>query len=98
MIARIHTLSERYPRFGYRKIFALLQGEQWAVRRETVCRLRKREGLQAVKKAHKQRSMGTSTMVPTRAAHPNRVWSYDFAYDETTDGRRLKYLMVLDNM
>jgi putative transposase len=45
LVARIHALSERYPRFGYCKIFALRKGEQWAVSRETVRRLRKHEGL-----------------------------------------------------
>jgi putative transposase len=40
--------------------------------------------------------MGTSTATPTRAAHPNHVWSYDFVHDETTDGRRLQGLTVLD--
>ena len=96
MVARIHALSERYPRFGYRKIFALLKGEAWAVSRETVRRLRKCEGLQVVKRARKRRPRGTSTTVPTRARYPNHVWSYDFVHDETTDGRRLKCLTVLD--
>jgi hypothetical protein len=96
LVARIHALSERYPRFGYRKIFVLLKGKQWAVSRETVRRLRQREGLQVVKKARKRRPLGTSTAVPTRALYPNHVWSYDFVHDETTDGRRLKCLVVLD--
>jgi putative transposase len=96
LVARIHVLSERYPRFGYRKIFTLLKAEQWPVSRETVRRLRQREGLQVVKKARKRRPVGTNTAVPTRAAHPNHVWSYDFVHDETTDGRRLKCLTVLD--
>lgn len=96
LIARIYALSERYPRFGYRKIFALLKAEQWPVSRETVRRLRQREGLQVVKKARKRRPVGTNTAVPTRAVQPNYVWSYDFVHDETTDGRRLKCLTVLD--
>ena len=96
LVARIHALSERYPRFGYRKIFALLKGEQWAVSRETVRRLRQREGLQVVKKARKRRPLCQSTTVPTRALGPNHVWSYDFVYDETTDGRRLKWLPICD--
>jgi hypothetical protein len=37
-----------------------------------------------------------STITPTQAAHPNHVWSYDFVHDETTDGRRLKCVTVLD--
>lgn len=96
LVARMHALSERYPRFGYRKIFALLKGEQWVVSRETVRRLRKREGLQVVKKTRKRRPLGKSTTVPTRALYPNHVWSYDFVHDETTDGRRLKCLTMLD--
>jgi transposase InsO family protein len=96
LIQRIHTLSERYPRFGYRKIYYLLKAEQWGVNRETVRRIRKYEGLQVIKKERKRRPLGTSTTTPTRAAHPNHVWSYDFVHDETTDGRRLKCLTILD--
>jgi transposase InsO family protein len=92
----MHALSERYPRFGYRKIFALLKAEQWPVSRDMVRRLRKREGLQVVKKARTRRPVGTNTAVPTRAAHPNHVWSDDVVHDATTDGRRLKCLTVLD--
>ena len=44
LVARLHALSERYPRFGYRKIYTLLQADQWQVSRETVRRLRKYEG------------------------------------------------------
>jgi putative transposase len=96
LIQRIHTLSECYPRFGYWKIYYLLKAEQWGVNRETVRRIRKHEGLQVIRKACKRRPMGTSTTTPTRAAHPNHVWSSDFGHDETTDGRRLKCLTVLD--
>ena len=96
LIQRIHRLSEQYPRFGYRKISHLLQAERWGVNRETVRQLRKQEGLQVIKKKHKRHPVGVSTTTPTRAAHPNHVWSYDFVHDETTEGRCLKYLTVLD--
>jgi len=96
LIKRIHTLSEQYPRFGYQKLYHLLKAEQWGVNRETVRRIRKHEGLQVIKKTCKRHPVGASTTTPTRAAHPNHVWSYDFVHDETTDGRRLKCLTVLD--
>ena len=96
LVDRIHALSERYPRFGYRKIYALLKAEQWYVSRETVRCLRQREGLQVVKKGRKRRHVGTSTTTSIRAAYPNHVWSYAFVHDETTDGRQLKCLTVLD--
>src|SRR5438128_11733403 len=51
LIHRIHTLSEQYPRFGYRKSYHLLQAEPWGVNRETVRRVRQHAGLQVSKKA-----------------------------------------------
>jgi putative transposase len=96
LVARLHELSERYPRFGYRKIYVLLKQEHWRVSRETVRRIRQHEGLQVVKNVRKRHPVGKSTTTPTRAAHPNHVWSYDFVHDQTTDGRRLKCLTVLD--
>lgn len=33
---------------------------------------------------------------PLRSERPNHVWSYDFLYDQTADGRQLKLLPVVD--
>jgi putative transposase len=96
VVARIHTRSTRYPRFGYRKVYALLKAEPWHGSRETVHHIRNREGLQGVRKVRQRRPVGVSTTAPIRAERPNHVWSYDIVHDETTDGRRLKGLTVLD--
>ena len=64
--------------------------------RETVRRSRKHAGLQVIKTAPQRRPVGARTTTPTRAAHPNHVWSYDCVQDEPTDGRRLKCLTVRD--
>jgi putative transposase len=64
LMARIHALSERYPRFEYRKIYALRKAEQWHVRRETVQRLRKREGLVI----YRARSIPADDVVPGACA------------------------------
>ena len=44
LLERIHLRSARYPRFGSRKMYALLKAEPWCVSREMVRRIRKREG------------------------------------------------------
>jgi hypothetical protein len=31
-----------------------------------------------------------------RAEHPHQVWAMDFQFDATADGRRLKFLNVID--
>ena len=40
--------------------------------------------------------MGISTEKLNRAEHPNQVWSYDFVFDRTSEGRKLKCLTVVD--
>ncbi len=55
LLAEIHVLSEQYPRFGYRKIYARLKGSRWRVGREQVRLLRRREGLGVPQKAPKRR-------------------------------------------
>ena len=96
LVKRIHELSERYPRFGYRKIYDKLKAEEWTVGRETVRIIRKREGLQVVKKQRKRRTLGKSTVICTKAEYPAHVWCYDFVFDRTMDGRTLKCLTVMD--
>lgn len=96
LLARLHALSERYPRFGYRKIFHRLRGEGWRVGREQVRLLRRREGLRVPQRPTKRRRPGTSTTSIERAEYPNHVWSYDFVADQTADGKTLRFLTVID--
>ena len=96
LTGEIVRLSHRYPRFGYRKIHTLLINAGWHVSRETVRRIRKREGLPVRKKQPKKRLLGHSTTELQQAQYPNHVWSYDFVFDQTTDGRTLKHLTVVD--
>jgi len=96
LIEEIYRLSYAYPRFGYRKIHTLLVNAGYRVSREIVRLIRKQEGLQVKKKAKKKRSLGRSTAQLQQAQYPNHVWSYDFVHDQTTDGRTLKCLTVVD--
>jgi len=88
--------TDSYPRFGYRKIFDLLKRSGWRVGREQVRLLRRREGLRVPQKAVKRRRPGTSTTDPQRAEYPNHVWSYDFVADQTSDGKTLRFLTIID--
>ena len=49
-----------------------------------------------VRKRRKKRVLGRSTQWVHRASHPNHVWSYDFVHDQTTDGKSLRCLTVVD--
>lgn len=98
LIARMVQLSGRHPRYGYRRIWALLRRERWPVNRKRVQRLWRQQGLRVPQRQRKRRRLGSSTNACTRlqAAHKNHVWSYDFVRDQTEDGRRLKLLPVVD--
>lgn len=95
---RIVELARKHPRYGYRRITALLRAEGWRVNRKRVHRVWRAEGLRVVIKQHKRRRVGTSEqgVECRRAERPNQVWSYDFVMDQTQDGRRLKMLPVVD--
>jgi transposase InsO family protein len=96
LLSEIHALSERYPRFGYRKIYYRLKASGWRVGRERIRLLRRREGLKVPRRGPKRRRRGTSTIDAHQAVHPNHVWSYDFVSDQTSDGKTLRFLTVID--
>ena len=98
LVMKLRRLARRYPRYGYRMITALVRREGWRVNRKRVYRLWRQEGLQVPHKAHKRKRCGDSKngCIRKKAQYPNHVWTYDFLYDQTEDGRRLKLLPVVD--
>lgn len=89
----------KHPRYGDRRMHALLCGQGWRVNRKRVQRLWREAGLRVVAKQRKRpRLVGASENGCTRkkAEQGNHVWSYDFTMDQTVDGRRLKRMPVVD--
>jgi putative transposase len=98
LVKRMRELSADHPRYGYRRVWALLRAEKFEVNRKRVHRLWRREGLRVPQKQRKRRRLGhgENSCTRRRAESPNHVWSYDFVMDQTSDGRRLKLLPVVD--
>jgi putative transposase len=95
---RMVTLSRENPRYGYRRVWALLRREGWPVNNKRVHRLWRKEGLKVPDRQRKRRRVGDAENSCTRkrAEHLNHVWSYDFVMDLTEEGRRLKMMPVVD--
>ena len=93
---RIISLSWHHPRYGYRRIRALLAREGWTVSRKQVQRIRRREGLKVRSKPKKITRHGISTGLPTQATHRHHVWTWDFIFDRTDNGGTLKMMTLLD--
>jgi len=68
----------------------------WTISRGQQVRLiRRREGLQVVRKRRKRKVLGMTIQSVHWAKFPNHMWSYDFVCDQTEDGRQLKCLTVV---
>lgn len=92
---QVIELSLSEPRWGYRKVYDRLKLDGVSIGRETVRLIRKREGLQVRRKQHKKHYPGTCGEL-TQAEYPHHVWCYDFVFDATYEGRRLKCLTIVD--
>jgi len=98
LLKRMKQLRRKHPRYGYRRIWVRLVRKGWQVNLKRVHRLWKEAGWQIRTKAKKKRRLGSSENGCTQrqAERRNQVWSYDFVFDRTEDGRQLKFLPILD--
>lgn len=93
---RLRELSAEHPRYGYRRIAALLRREGWEVGKRHIQRLRRAAGLRVPATRRKNIRRGVSTGLPTTAMHRNHVWTWDFIADATVRGGALRILTILD--
>ncbi len=100
LVERMIVLSRENPRYGYRRVWALLRREGWLVNKKRVHRLWREEGLKVPEKQRKRLRLteggSENGCTRKRAEHKDHVWSYDFVMDRTEDGRRLKMMPVVD--
>ena len=93
---RLRVLSEAPPRYGYRRIAALLRQEGWVTGKRQVQRLRRADGLRVSPTRRRLVRQGVSTGLPTKATRRGHVWTWDFVSDATVRGGALKTLTILD--
>jgi len=93
LVADITALAHTHPRYGYRRVWALLRRTR-PVNRKRVHRLWQQAHLQ-VKRTSRRRSQ-RQPATPVTAAYPHHVWAYDFMEDHAVDGSCLRVLTVMD--
>ena len=96
LLNRIKKLALRHPRYGYRRVWALLKREGERINRKKILRLWRKAGLVLKRRPSRIRRKGNRVEGPLRATHPRHVVTYDFVFDRTADGRALKLLTVVD--
>jgi transposase InsO family protein len=100
LVRRINELATKHPRYGYRRVWALLRQEGWEVNHKRVRRLWVFEGhrvppaRRSTGKKAQGSGAGAAWNLPASAA--NDVWSYDFVETKTASGRSIRVLNVVD--
>ncbi len=93
--ARLRVVARQHPRYGYRRVSAVLRGSGMLVNTKRVYRLWRAEGL-CLPKRRPRRRIRSQGGRPLSARHPNHVWAYDFVHDTCANGQKLKILTVVD--
>jgi putative transposase len=98
---RIEQLAGTHPRFGYRRIWALLAREGWSVNKKAVRRVWRLSGLKlagprATPKPRRPHGQDANACHLRPSRGKDDVWTWDFLFDRTSDGRSLKWLSLVD--
>ncbi|MBL9042924.1 MAG: IS3 family transposase [Myxococcales bacterium] len=84
----LRTLAEQRPRYGYRRLHALLRRRGERVNKKRMHRLYREEGLHLRRQKRRKKRCGPrSVLLP--CSRPNQRWSLDFMQDSLGNGRHL---------
>jgi putative transposase len=96
LVDAIVALRQRHPRWGPKKLLAILRGRhprvEWPAR-STVCGLLKARGLVRPRRRQASRISAPSHLTPI--THPNHVWTTDFKGEFRTGDRAYCYPLTL---
>ena len=95
--AFLRDFARRRPRLGWRRAVLAAKAAGWRVNSKRVHRLWIAEGLRVPYRKRKKPLRGIGrAMDPFCPIRPNVVWALDFQFDQTSEGRMLKILNVID--
>lgn len=102
LVREIKRLARRHPRFGYRRVHAMLVRRGWTLNIKRVHRLWGELGLKRPVRLRKARKLGpkpgssANSCIQQPARFKNDVWTCDFIHDRTASGGSLKWLTLVD--
>ena len=91
-------MATNFGRVGYRMVADMLRNQGILINPKRVERIWREEGLKLPAKQTKQRRivMNDGSCIRLRPEHKNHEWSYDFVEDKTMDGRKVRWLNIID--
>ena len=96
LIEEINEVRKKHPCYGYRRThMELTQGDKGVLNHKRLHRVWRDNAMQHPQNKRRRRR-GKKGQVPLQAVHANHVWTYDFVEDATQDGRKLRFLTLID--
>jgi putative transposase len=92
---KLIELAKQKPRYGYRRLHALLGRRGWVVNHKRLERLY-REAHLAVRRLKRKRLIRPAAPM-TQVERPDQEWSMDFLMDGLATGRAVRALTVVDS-
>lgn len=93
---RIVALAYRHRRYGAGMIYLKLRQAGWVVNHKRIERLYGLEKLQVRRRKRKKIPVGERQPL-SRPERANDIWSMDFVFDRSAEGRAIKCLTVIDD-
>lgn len=89
------ALAKEKPRYGYRRLWAILDRRGWKVNVKRVYRLYRAEGLMV--RRLKRKRLKRQEPINSLISRPNQEWALDFVSDALATGRALRALTTVDS-
>jgi transposase InsO family protein len=96
--AEVIDLACSFGRVGYRMVTAMMRNKGRRINHKRVERIWREEGLKLPQKQTKKRRLwlADGSCVRLRPERKNHVWSYDFVEDKTINGKKIRFLNIID--
>lgn len=88
-------LAKQKPRYGYRRLWAMLHRQGWEANPKRIYRLYRQEHL-AVRRLRRKRICRSAPASP-KLTKPNQEWALDFVSDALSSGRGIRCLTIVDS-
>ncbi len=95
LVECLENTAEKHPRFGYRRLHAMVKRAGHQVNPKKIYRLC-REGELFVRRRVKRKGNLPRQERPNIARHADHVWAVDFVQDQLVSGRKVRLLTVTD--
>ena len=95
LIRRMEEIKQQNPRWGYRRVAAVMRSEGWSVSDKRLYRIYRSDGCH-VEQPIRKRKAAKKPVKKVAASRENEVWACDTTTDHDERGRPLVWLAAID--